>query len=387
MNNAPVAQFLKKIYQNRSHGSIMYHKAIPWILKNMITTPFRLLERTAYHRQVQKHRLTKDPIFVLGHWRSGTSFLQYLVCQDPQFGYLSKFQSVFPELFLESEETIKPLIEKVSNYLETTDHLRDISVNWDWDSPGELDIATTTMMTETTPHWGHVFPQNYRSYFDKYLYLRSTAGEERSEWLRNYDHFIKKLSIKNDGRQIVIKSPGNTARVRYLLEMYPDAKFIYIHRNPVDVFYSNRKLWNVLLDNISLQKMGSDELDEAILKTYERVMTCYFTDRDLIPKGNLAELTFESFVADPLTEMETVYETLALPGFETAKPEIRAFLDSQSSSGSSSYAYDPDIIRTIGERWAFSLDRYPYDLEAFLEDDADEKNVTPKDETVSEYSL
>ena len=62
--------------------------------------PFRVYEKWRFDKIVEQIELKKPPIFILGHWRSGTTHLHKLMVQDPQFGYITMFQAMFPKSFL-----------------------------------------------------------------------------------------------------------------------------------------------------------------------------------------------------------------------------------------------------------------------------------------------
>ncbi|NHK32281.1 MAG: sulfotransferase, partial [Asgard group archaeon] len=51
-----------------------------------ITFPLRVIERLRFKRKIKKYQLEEDPIFIIGHWRSGTTFLHYLFAQDKSKG-------------------------------------------------------------------------------------------------------------------------------------------------------------------------------------------------------------------------------------------------------------------------------------------------------------
>ena len=356
----PFLQLLRLAKVNSSHEPVNSKDMLPWIGKFLITEPFRQYERITTDRKVTETTLQKDPIFVLGHWRSGTSFLQYLLGQDPQFGYLSKFQAIFPELFLTAEHLFKPLVKKISKSLSTRDQVKDISVNWNWDSPSELDIAITAIGSPASPHWGHTFPNNHTYYFRKYLFLQEASQKDRQQWKEVYDYLIKKLAVHYNNKQILIKSPGNTARVRYLLEMYPNAKFVYIHRNPYEVYYSNIKLWNVLLDNLSFQDFDRSQLESIILDNYTNLLQSYLTDRDLIPEGNLTELRLEDLTEQPIDELSKIYDNLGLDGFYKMRPKVEAFLSQQTKGSGSNYDITDEMKKTIDKHWKFSFNEWPY---------------------------
>ena len=60
-------------------------------------------------------------------------------------------------------------------------------------------------------------------------------------------YFVKKISYKYIGKRVLLKSPANTGRIKEILEVYPDACFIHIHRDPYAVYQSNVKLYEKIL--------------------------------------------------------------------------------------------------------------------------------------------
>lgn len=357
----PIFHFTHLLSAHRAFTGKNFLKISAFYLKLLAREPFRLFEQWKFGRRaIESVGLEKDPLFILGHWRSGTSFLQYLVSKDPRLGYMNKFQSIFPDVFLGSERILKPMVRHISSLVPITRAMDRISIDIDWDSPGELDVALTTLVSTVSPHWGHMFPRDGREYFDKYLFFDTISAREEEHWKQLHLHLVKKLSLKHKGKRILVKSPGNTARIKKLLDIYPNARFIYIHRNPYDVFYSNRKLWNILLKNIGLQELKQQEIDDLIIELYQRVIQKYLEQRVLIPGHNLVELKFEEVTEQPVEKLRYTYEILNMPGFYEAEPHFESFARSQEQKKPSRYDYDSDIIKRIKENWEFSLEAWPY---------------------------
>lgn len=330
--------------------------------KLAIQEPFRIIEKANYQNDIKDYTLEHDPIFVIGHWRSGTSFLQYLLGQDPQLGYLTKFQAVFPDVFLQSENFLKSIVERIPDTLNLVRDAQNMSINLDLDSPSEIEIALTTMISPTSLHWGHIFPKDAWEYFNKYLFFDTATENEIEKWNRDYAHLITKVAMKSEGRQILIKSPGNACRIPQLLALYPNAKFIFIHRNPYDVFYSSQKLWNTLIDNLALQSFSQQEIETEIIKVYKKLMGRYIEQRSEVPDGQLAEIRFENFVSDPVSELNSVYEKLSIPAFAKAKPYFEAFLSKKTEGKSSNYDYDPNVINELNKEWKFAFEEWNYPI-------------------------
>ena len=82
--------------------------------------------------------------------------------------------------------------------------------------------------------------------------------------------------------------------------MFPNAKFIYLMRNPYTVFESTRSFFTNTIIPLQLQKISPEELEKNILEVYTRLYRKYEEDKKLIPAGNLIEIKFEDFEADAL---------------------------------------------------------------------------------------
>jgi hypothetical protein len=101
-------------------------------------------------------------------------------------------------------------------------------------------------------------------------------------------------------KHFYLKAPANTARVKQILELYPDAKFIHIHRNPCEVYSSTLHLLKKILPLLSFQKVKMNSLEESTFECYEALYKKYFNEKILIPKGNLVEIDYAVFIKNPL---------------------------------------------------------------------------------------
>jgi len=66
----------------------------------LLCAPFRLIQKLFFDRKIRKTLITKDPVFIIGHYRSRTTFLQNLITQDKQWGFVSTTQALLPDMFL-----------------------------------------------------------------------------------------------------------------------------------------------------------------------------------------------------------------------------------------------------------------------------------------------
>ena len=181
------------------------------------------------------------------------------------------------------------------------------------------------------------------------------------EFKKVYMHLIKKLTLYYNGRQLLLKNPPNTGRIKLLLEMFPNAKFIHIYRNPYDVYMSMSRNIEKEMTLYTLQKPGEKEdIIRRMIETYQKMFKKYFKERTLIPDGNLVEVQYEDFVKNPLKTAKYIYEKLNIAGFEKAKPFIKDYTDSQKKVKARNYDIDNELKKHIYRHLNFTIDFWGY---------------------------
>lgn len=262
----------------------------------------------------------EPPVFVLGHWRSGTTHLHYLLTQDDRFAFPTMYQVFYPSTFLKTEATDAKRFSIVTP--ETRGDLDN--VKFGMDVPGEDEIALANM-TGLSPYTSYSFPRR-QDYYDRFLTLENASPEETETWKAALTLFLKKLTWKHR-RPLILKSPTHTARIKLLLELFPDAKFVHVRRNPLHVFRSTRRLQSVL-SRFWRQGTGRITGDDRIVRQYREMYAAYFEQRRLIPEGQLHEVSFEDLEADPVGQLRVVYDALNLPAFDHVEPKLREYVES-----------------------------------------------------------
>jgi hypothetical protein len=294
----------------------------------------------------------KPPLFVLGHWRNGTTHLHNLLAVDPRFAYPNLYQVLFPHTFLCTERHGWLL----RFFLEKRRPLDGMAQ--DFHMPNEDEIALCNL-TGLSPYMGFAFPRR-REYYDRYLTFRQVAGEEIERWKSGFSLFVKKLTWKYD-RPLILKSPPHTCRIRLLLELFPDAKFVHVHRNPYTVFQSTAHAYRVGLRWFSLQEPGLSDQASYILRRYKMMYDAYFAEKGLIPGDNFHEVAMEDIEREPICQMRTLYEKLQLADFDRVEPALRQYLGSLQNYKKNDYPELPtDLRRLITTAWERCITEWGY---------------------------
>lgn len=341
----------------REHGGVdrpFLKRALFITGVSAFTAPLRLYEHLRYDRAVAQTPL-RAPVFILGHWRSGTTNLHYLMSQDQQFGFVTMFQMVAPELLFVGERVLKPAFAKITPTKRPIDNL-PLSM----DGAQEEEYGLATMSPHSLYHcW--FFPRKLDHYLQTYALFDTVAPRVIAEWKATYRSMLQKAALHSGGRRLLIKNPTNTARIRQLLELFPDARFVHIYRDPYRVFLSMRYMATINYAASQLQTISPEEIEHNVLRIYEAVMQQYLRDRALIPAEQLVEVRFENLERDPLGEIRRVYDQLDLPGFEAATPAFQAYIDGLRGYRKNPLELGDDDVAKVNRHWGFAFDALGYD--------------------------
>ena len=94
------------------------------------------LEDAVYGHKLAKMEIDPDPLFIVGHWRSGTTHLHNLLGRDPRHTVPNVYQVIFPGSFLLTGKIGPKLLKNVLPETRTYDNVR-----WGWDEAAEDEIA------------------------------------------------------------------------------------------------------------------------------------------------------------------------------------------------------------------------------------------------------
>jgi len=281
------------------------------------------------------------------------------LCQDKNLGYVSVFQVTAPGFCLVGEKTIKGPFNKIAKKLHPTREIDNIPLSMD--NPEEEDVAIYNMSHYSYLHM-YTFPRRARYFFERYITFFDNLPEStRAKWIEMYLTILRKATLRTGGKRLVIKNCADSGRIKTLLDLFPDAKFIHIYRNPYHVFRSTLYLYRVVLERAQLQEINPDEIEAWVSRFYSQLMQRFLADKALIPAGNLVEVKYEDLGKAPLAQLRKVYETLSLPGFAEAEPAFRAYLDSIEGYQKNPQEIGDNIIAKVNQHWQFALDEWGYE--------------------------
>jgi hypothetical protein len=357
-----------------------------------------LLDHLIYGNQIETAEIHPSPVFILGHPRTGTTLVHSLLALDSeQFSYCSTFCAGFPSCFLWFESIGKILFSGVIDDTRPMDN-----VKLDFDLPQEDELATNVLSAGVSPYMPLFFMQQESEFRPFYAFDMGTnestndsssSDDERLEpsvmakarkiWIDSFLYLLRKLTVRDDyqrqpnagRRRLILKSPVHTARITLLNQLFPEAQFIYIHRNPYDVFRSAAHMADTTYWYTYVNTPSNDEITEFILRQYEILYDRYEQGRkDLLQdtvkehnnKQRLVEISYDDVSRRPMETAQKIYKELGwnwTPRYqERLESELvgHEFRDYQKNSHKS---LDPSMKELINKRWGPSFERFGYKKE------------------------
>jgi len=321
-------------------------------LVSAVHSVLRLTQRSVYGRRISRTAIGQPPIFILGHWRTGTTLLHELLVLDQRHTFPTSYECFAPNHFLLTEK----MITKYLWFLAPTKRPMD-NMAAGWDRPQEDEFALC-MLGQPSPYLTMAFP-NHGPVFGEYLDLEGLSQRALDRWQRAFQRFLQTVVCRNPKR-LVLKSPPHTCRIKVLKEMFPGAIFVHIVRNPYVVFPSTVNLWMSLYQRHGLQTPTYAGLENHVFETFVRMYDKLEATRHLVGDHHFYELRYEDLVRDPVQEMRALYEHLNLGEFDRVLPCLEDYLASVAGYETNNYELTPEVRAEIGRRWGKVIQRYGY---------------------------
>jgi hypothetical protein len=312
------------------------------------------LSNARFRRRLQSPPSTPPPLFIIGHWRSGTTLLHELLMLDDRFCCPNTYQCFAPGHFLLTESFMTAAIGWM---IPSKRPMDDVAAGWD--RPQEDEFALMNMGAPS-PYRRMAFPVTSPD-VPVALDVAGLAPADLVRWQGTLRRFLGMLAVA-DPRRPVLKSPPHTARVGVLAGMFPEARFLHVVRDPFVVFSSTMRLWRSLHDVQGLQVDPGDRLERYVFAAFEEMYAAFDRDRATLPEGRLHEIRYEDLVADPVGRLAEAYERLGLEDFARVRGPLEDQARSMKRYRTNTYSHDPRIVAEVARRWRPFIDRYGYEV-------------------------
>jgi omega-hydroxy-beta-dihydromenaquinone-9 sulfotransferase len=350
-----LTNIIRLLWQNKFRIHPKYFlRFLYGIVVSLLLWPMRMWEVLTKSRTIKNAVSEHDPVFIIGYYRSGTTYLITLFSKDPNRGYISNVEGYLPAIFLGAPRFTHWL---VSASLPEQRPMDNVVMTAEEPTEEEYSIGA---YEKYSIYNGFIFPRNFK------LYSRYNSFEglpkDLARWKKRWSWFHKKMTVHYKKKQMVYKNPTATFRIRHILEMYPNAKFVHLYRNPYHVFSSNVKYHKEVFEIYALQTWDDEEVQETILENYREMYEKFDRDRELIPEGNLIDIKYEDFIQNPMQHMKKIYKELHLDGYEEAEPFFRDHVSSQMSYMPNRHFLGSDFVSKVNRYWGGIIQKLGYTM-------------------------
>ncbi len=272
-----------------------------------------------------KEKAFPDPVFIVGNYRSGSTFLHRLLLRDPQFTCLKAWEIYFsPALshrwFIRNLNRVS---QRIGNPLEKLVNAFDRSLN-DIYSMHKTGMFTYEQDSQLFYHtWSSYnlfaafpFPELAR----KYIYYNQEVSEKRRKGeFTYYREILKRQMFLHPGKQYIAKNPDFSPAIETIKEFFPNAKFINLVRpaeqmipSMVNLWASNWRAYGSPGEPFPLIDVLQEQAKHWYRYPLERLAE--------LPSNRYLMVEFENFVDNPKKEIERIYKQF---GFEISADYLK----------------------------------------------------------------
>lgn len=287
----------------------------------------------------------RPPLFVLGFWRSGTTYLHELLAACPGNAAPSMLECMCPQSF-ETAKALSGILSAIIPKRRPMDRLE-----YALDAPQEDEFAILNLGLET-PYRHLAFPSSIHSKdaIESLVDPGEGAGHALGDrWV----DFLGRVAAARPGKRLVLKSPPHTARLSALKCLFPEACFVHILRHPYALFASNLKMAKAMLATQSFETRFScdDELSDGILDTFEETYRAYIDARDKLDPEKLIELKFEDLASDPEAVIRRILQAHGHGSPSQALSALEPMIAARKVYRPDNYQLSDEIKSRIEDRW------------------------------------
>jgi hypothetical protein len=277
-----------------------------------------------------------DTLFIIGYWRSGTTLLHELLSLNSRRVTPTTHQCFNPQSFAMQ----RPGGAKARRPMDAV----VISAN----SPQEDEFALAGLGAQS-PYQLWLTPSRMATCWTHGLKFRNLGEEDR--WFATFSEFAGRIAGPGSV-PLLLKSPPHAFRVALLAKRLPRSKFIYIARDPLEVYHSAVNMFVKMLEIYALEPWKRDEVERYVIDTRLLLSETIHDSAMKLGPERLAHVRFEALLANPVEEIVKALHRLD-------EPCTDSFIDRLEASAQDMKAYQRgyesrrlDLPDKVAAEWA-----------------------------------
>jgi hypothetical protein len=320
-------------YEQEASLTALGRAAIRWDVKRYVANLSRLYAEEQKNPAILEQPI-EAPIIITGVPRSGTTFLHSLMAEDPANQVLQSWQAIYPYPAPgrtgARDKRPRDVDRQLRSFALLAPEIRDVHLLWS-QSPQECTEITGHLFQSLRFDTTHNIP-SYRSWLNRRGHVAAYKFHKR---------FLQHLQYQNGGRRRwVLKAPDHLFAFEALREVYPDARIVFVHRDPLRVIQSVAQLTEILrrpfttaLDRIEIGRQVTRDWVYAALKMVEVSRDSWF------PPSQILNLHYREVISRPLETVGKVYAHFGVSAGDNANELMSRWMAAMPNGGYARNAY------------------------------------------------
>ncbi len=312
----------------------------------LLENRLRMTDALKRHPEIERGKITR-PLFIIGLPRTGTTILHELMAQDPANRVPMTWEVMHPwPPPQRATYDTDPRIAQVEQHFAGIDRvlpgfqsIHPMGARLPQECVALMAHDFATMIYHTTNN-----VPSYQAWLER-VDMRPVYASHRRQ--------LQYLQWMCPGDPWVLKSPGHLWALAALLAIYPDARIIQTHRDPLKVIASLTNLISIL------RSMATDRIDphdiardwtHRLARGLEQTMHVRAEQR--LPDERVFDMHFREFIRDEIAMVRRIYHHFGLEWTEAAEQRMRGYLaaNRQDTRGAHHYALAQSGLDVAVER-------------------------------------
>lgn len=297
----------------------------------------RLEHDREIHAEIARQEI-REPLFIVGLPRSGTTLLHILLAADPAHRAPLTWEVLSP-----SPPTSQDRRKRIRHAARDLAALRWLAPTFETvhTTGAELPQECVSLMSPT------FMSDQFDTMYNMPTYRAWFFSQDLRPAYEFHHRFLQHLQFGKTGARWILKAPAHMFAASALLSIYPDARFLQIHRDPLEAVASVSSLVTILRrvfsDSVDPVQVGHDALIY-----WSRALTTFLRARDHLPASRTFDLHYSDIRRDPIAAAQSVYEYFGWSFSNEIEQRMRSALAHQTSQTNGVHRYDAAYFRLGG---------------------------------------
>ena len=238
-----------------------------------------------------------EPLFIVGLPRSGTTLLHTLLACDPNHRAPLTWEVMEPSPpTSENEDARIRRAQKKLSYLQwlapTFQCVHAIGAKL----PQEcVSLMSPTFLSDQFDTMYYV--PSYRTWF---------LNQNLLPAYRYHRRFLQHLQKRQRARRWILKAPAHMSALPTLLSVYPDARFVQTHRDPLQAIASVSSLV-AILRRVFSEYVDPFQIGRDAIRYWSEALLVFLNERDRLLRGRICDVRYSDIRRDPIAAIRRIY--------------------------------------------------------------------------------